>query len=128
MLRRVRETIRILRKPSENLFTKPDIVFSEEPEVRTSGISRVIGGFIEVAVLAFAAGYVGSLVGHALFPKQTGFSVGTLSGIVAALLSLLGYQCLHVLNSKLQLRLKIGERIAPYFGHRLGRTYRTLKG
>ncbi len=127
MFRRLQETIRMLRKPSENPFTKPDVVFVEELELRVSRVSKAIGGFIEALVLVLVAGYAGSSIAG-LFPKQTGFSVGTLAGITAALLSLFGIQLSNNLNRKLQLHLKIGQQIAPYFGHRLEQTYRTLKG
>lgn len=33
----------------------------------------------------------------------------------------------HRLNSRIELRMKIAERLAPYFGHKLEETYKILK-
>ncbi len=130
MFSRIRYAARVLSysPPKVDKCDEPDIVFEEESRPETNNISKVIGTFIEILVVSVTVGMVAFPVVHFLFPAKQNASLATITGIAASVLSIVGYHILDKLNVSLRLKLKIGERIAPYFGHKILRTIHTLRG
>ncbi len=124
MFKRIRQTIKILSYKNEPIH--PDFPSSATDEVEVTRISRTIGGFIEACIILLAAGFVGRYL-HDLSPGgRTALSTGVLTGVATALLALLGNWLFDSLNERVRLSLKLGERLAPYFGHKLTESLRIL--
>lgn len=127
MFQRLRQTIEVFtaRKPAAHQV--PDIVFVEEQKEEFSKLSKTIGKLMEASLLALIAGTVGYYA-ELIAPKHTTLSVGTITGLATAAVFWVTNQFIHNLNVKVGLKLRIGERLDPYFGHRLYETYRILRG
>ena len=130
MFSRIRYAARVLSysPPKVDKCDEPDIVFEEEQRLEIGSVSKVIGTFIEIVILSVAVGTFAFPAIHFLFPAKENASLATITGITAAFLSMLGYHMLERLNIILRLKLKIGERIAPYFGHKITRVVQALRG
>lgn len=130
MFRHVREVVRVLTyKPtSEEVSAAADVVFVSEPSEPPPKISLAIIAALEALVFAFIFGYLSAFLAKLVLPEKPVASVGVIGGAAVLVLRVLGDRHLHSLGAKVKLRLRIGERLAPYFGRRMERTYRVLKG
>ena len=130
MFSRIRYAARILSysPPKVDKCDEPDIAFEEESRLEISKVSKVIGTFIEILIVSVTLGMVAVPAVHFLFPAKQNVSLATITGIAASFLSILFYRILERLNVIVSLKLKIGERIAPYFGHKITRTVQALRG
>jgi hypothetical protein len=129
MFRRIRETIEAFRSDKPAPHAVPDLIFVQEQKQELTSISRHIGRLFEGLLLTFAGGIVGEVAWKSLASKNLiHVSVGMTIGITSAISVWIGHALLNRLNEKVRFKLKIGERLAPYFGHRLYETYRILKG
>ena len=50
------------------------------------------------------------------------------TAVIASILGILAAQFYEQIKNAIGSHLKIGEKIAPYFGHRITETYKTLRG
>lgn len=105
----------------------PDIIFEKEDPIKVSKISSVIGSLLGVFVLSLAVAMVSSKL-IAAFPKMTTHGVTTITAIAAGFLALLWQHFVSDVHKKLEAHLRVGERIAPYFGHKIARTISVLRG
>lgn len=129
MFRRLRETSKILsykEKPG-----RPDVVYGASLEPQPTRFSGAIAWLIEVAALGIVvilgASVVNAIV-DILFPAdQPSFLSRVVIGAASLSLTGVGIYYLHKLNHKIQLRLRIAEKVEPYFGHKLEESYRILK-
>jgi hypothetical protein len=130
MFSRIRYAARILSysPPKVDKCDEPDIVFEEESRLEASKISKYIGTSIEILAISVTFGLIAVPAVHFLFPAKENASLATITGIAASILSILFYHILDRLNVIVRLKLKIGERIAPYFGHKITRTVQALRG
>jgi hypothetical protein len=130
MFSRIRYAARVLSysPPKVSKCDEPDIVFEEEYRPEISKLSRAIGTLIEVFVVSVTMGLVAFPLVHFLFPAKENASLATITGIAAAFLAALGSHIFERLNRIVRLNLKIGERIAPYFGHKITRVVHALRG
>ncbi len=130
MFSRIRYAARVLSysPPKVDKCDEPDIAFEEESRLEISKVSKVIGTFIEILIVSVTLGMVAVPAIHFLFPAKQSASLATITGIAASFLSILFYRILDRLNVIVRLKLKIGERIAPYFGHKITRTVQALRG
>ena len=128
MSSRIRHASEVLfhSSPKKNLHEEPDIVFEEVSTTEISGVSKTIGWFIEIAVLSIVVGVVGAPLFIRLLPVHS--DVTTMTAVAAVILTLTFHQIWNGLNEKIRAHLKIGERIAPFFGHKIMRAVRTLRG
>jgi hypothetical protein len=127
MFRRLRYAAQVIRPPKQAPHTTPDVLFIEEPPGRVSRTSALIGMTLEALVLVLVASYLGEHLLRALSGGRTTLATGRVLAIVASLLSLLGWQVVERLKLAAQARLRLGERIAPYFGHKLEEARRVLR-
>jgi hypothetical protein len=130
MFNKLRYTARVLsssfpEKPDP--CDTPDIVFETENPIEVSRVSRTIGSLIGIFLLGVVIGTATSSLAAA-FPKLTTHGVTTISAIVGGLLAILWQNLIRDAHSKLEAHLKVGERIAPYFGYKIARTINLLKG
>ena len=130
MFSRIRYAARVLSysPPKVSRYDEPDIVFEEESHPEITKVSRVIGTSIEIFVISVTVGMIAYPTIRILFPAKQTAGLGTITGIAAAFLSILGYHILEKLKATLGMKLKIGERIAPYFGHKITRAIQALRG
>jgi len=105
----------------------PDIIFEKEDPITVSKISRVIGSLLGVFVLSIAVAMVASRLNE-VFPKLTTHSATRIGAIAAGFLALLWQRFVGDVHKKLEEHLKVGERIAPFFGHKIARTIQVLRG
>ncbi len=126
MFSRIRYAARVLSysPPKVDNYDEPDIVFEEEPREELTKLSKVIGSLVEVFLVSLTIGLVSAPVIHRLFPAKEKVGLATATGIAAAILAFIAQHFL----ADLRLKLKIGERVAPYFGHKILRTVQTLRG
>lgn len=127
MFSRIRETYRILTYHDHG---GPDAVIVPEsitPEPKTS---RAISNTIEITVVAMVAGYGSGKILYALHTLTGKPSVysATLTGAVAVLLFIVYEMLTGHLQALLKQKLALGERLAPFFGHKLDETFRVLRG
>ena len=130
MFSRIRYAARVLSysPPKVDKCDEPDIVFEEETRLETSKVSKVIGTFIEIFVISVTFGTVAFPLVHFLFPAKESTGLATMTGIAAAFLSILGFHIVDRLNMVIRLKLNIGEKIAPYFGHKITRARQAFRG
>ncbi len=130
MFSRIRYAARVLTysPPKVEKCDEPDIAFEEESRLETSKVSKYIGTSIEILVVSVTMAMVAFPVVRFLFPAKQNAGLATMTGIAASLLSIVGYHILDKLNVVIRLKLKIGERIAPYFGHKITRAMQALRG
>jgi hypothetical protein len=130
MFSRIRYAARVLSysPPKPDRSEVPDIIFEEEqPRAEVGRISSFIGTSIEILV-------VSTIIGMLSAPMVTRFlshehaNVLTAVGFLASLLAFGAHRLIEDLNKHIRLQLRIGERIAPYFGHKISRTFQMLRG
>jgi len=127
MLRRIKQAIETFekRKPAAH---DPDIIFVEEQKQELTRLSRFLGTSIESLILSMGAAFIGYFVEKLLTPKHVVLSVGAVTGLASGIALLILNHAFHSMNHRIGLQLRLGERLAPYFGHRLYHTYRVLRG
>lgn len=126
MFSRLRETIRIVSYKHKPLH--PDLLSDDGDEVQVSKTSSRIGNIIELNIIGVVTGFVGHYIYNLLSGHRTSLSAGTLVGIAGAAVALLLIWFFDSLNHTIQLSIKLGEKLAPYFGHKIEEAVRTLKG
>ena len=94
--------------------------------LRVSRVARFIGSLLEFGGFAVIGGGIGRLA-QVLVPHKEAASIATLAGLLGAVLVFLFNQHLHRAIGALQKWFRFGERIAPYFGHRIENAYRVLR-
>jgi len=129
MFGRILEARRILKHQYEPIHpdsepTGPSKLEYPTSESRFSSFGgKLFEGAFFFAVVAACGKYAG-----AWLHSKVELSVSTLTALVSGLAAIIGQRLLDEANHKLLLQLKIGQRLAPYFGHRLERSYKILKG
>jgi hypothetical protein len=124
---RIRLLVQAVRSEAPDLASTPDFVFEAEEPEKLSRVSLAIGGLIEVSAIAFFGGWLGHRFAQLLLSGSSP-QLSTVSGIAGAFLGVAGLQCVDALNRRIQLRLRLGERLAPFFGHKVEEACRVLKG
>ena len=127
MFNRIRYAAHVLSSSPVDPYRHPDIKFEQEQPVETSRASRIIGGLIEVLIVAFVIGAIAAPFLTRFLPIRTIADVSRTTAIVAAILGMLVMHFFENFKTAIARRLKIGARVAPYFGHRITRTIRTLR-
>jgi hypothetical protein len=61
-------------------------------------------------------------------PVHTFSHMNAMTGLMAALLAIITDRILRNVDTHILQKLRIGEHIAPYFGHRITRTLKILRG
>lgn len=124
MFRKIQRTAYILAYKHQPLH--PDLP-SEEPPSRLSKVSAQLGALIQLVIIGSAVGALGSWLARLLFPHQPQIlSVETLGGIAGGLCVVLVQWVRQAIEN--QIHATIGHPVAPYVGHKLEETFKTLKG
>jgi len=122
----------VLFKQKLDPASEPDVVFLEYEEAQPSKSSFIIATFLAVMVMLWIAGHVTEFFSNLFFHDKATVSVDLLSRIVGGVVAIWGYslfdRSIHSWIDKVLVRLNITERLAPYFGHRLGHALSVLKG
>jgi hypothetical protein len=139
MFNRIRYAAHVLSLPKSDPYQKPDILFEEDRPEETGEVSRSIGGLIEVLLMSFVIGaievllmsfVIGAIAAPPLahvWPMRTIANADRTTAVLAALLGMAVMYSYERFKILFVVRLKIGARIAPYFGHRITRAVRTLR-
>jgi len=96
-------------------------------ELRASRSSKFIGRLIELGVMLAIGAAIGYAV-HLFFPQKQTASIGPIAGALGSLLTLALDHPVGNIMASVRKYLRIGERVAPYFGHRIESTHQVLKG
>lgn len=126
MFNRIRYATHVLSSSHVDPCEQPDIGFEQERPVETSRVSRYIGGLIEVLIVSLVIGAIAAPPLARLWPTRM-FDLNRTTAVVAAILAMLATHYFERFKAAIGRRLKIGERVAPYFGHRITRTIKTLR-
>jgi hypothetical protein len=129
MFSRIRHAIKVLTyaAPKPDRFEAPDIVFEEQEREHAGRISLAIGTGIEIVLVSSIIGLLSAPIVTRVLSHEHA-SVLTAVGFLASLLAFGAHRIIDDINKRLRLQLRIGERIAPYFGHKISRTVQTLRG
>jgi len=130
MFARLKETIRILSYRPPTVHGPDAIIVEKSKSPPTSRFGRSIAffleGFILISAIGFAAGHLGKTLEGLPLPK-TGVSLATLAGALGALLLWIFHALVNQLQGAVQKRLNLADKLAPYFGHKLEETVRTIR-
>lgn len=129
MFSRIREATLILayREPESG----EDAVIVEHKPASFPAAGKVISQVIEVFALVYSLAFVAGRVGehlNKLIPPMRSVSTETLAGAVGVLLVMTLHSVRDDIEKKIRARINLSELLAPYFGHRIDNTLRTLKG
>ena len=125
MFNRIRYAAHVLSS-SPNPYEQADIKFEEERPVETTRVSFAIGSIIEVTVISLVIGAVAPLLVR-FWPARTVASANRLTAVVAAVLAMLFFNFFERFKAALGRRLQIADRVAPYFGHKIGNAIKILR-
>jgi len=128
MFNRLRYAVTVLRGHRLEPITSPDVVFVENEPTPTKRSSKILGDMIEIALFGCSIAYVGHFIGSVVFPGKSSASVGTWSSVIGAALAIIYNYFLEGVNRRIKADLRLGQKLAPYFGHKLDSAYRTIKG
>ena len=131
MFTRLKKTIAVL-KAREDHGKTPDVVFLDEGAIQqTTMFSRRFVDLLEALVVIYVLVSIGGFLGGVLFPERE-VSAKTFSSVVAGLIALfISVSCsvkLHEFISKVVGRVRLANHLYPYFGNRLEKTLRTIRG
>jgi energy-converting hydrogenase Eha subunit A len=125
MFTRLRTAIRTLTTKTQLRGDRPNIVFVEAPQKqKPSKASHAISVILSVAIITIVSAWVGRLLGHGL-QEHTTTSVGTIVGIITAIMMMVYNWLLQAIHEKLN--STISTWIAPVFGHKITEAWRILK-
>ncbi len=124
MFRKIRHTAYIIGY--RHKATHPDLPPMAQAPKTVSRISLTIGSVIQLFIIVFAIGLMAARASKLLFPHELRLSLETLSGIFGALAMIIAQYVLRAIESSLH--SKMGNPLAPYFGHKIEETVRTIKG
>jgi hypothetical protein len=125
MFSKIRHASQVLSSVPKNPREEPDIVFEEQAPEEISFISKMIGGLVEIYILVVVVGIIGAPVFSKFVPVHA--DTTTKTAILAVVLSLTLHQMWNGINESVRKRLKIGEKIAPFFGHKIVRAMKILR-
>jgi len=127
MFSKIRYAAHVLSSSPANPYERPDITFEAEEPVEVTRVSGAIGGLIEVIVVSFLIGIFAAPLLVRLWPARPVANLDHLTAVVAALLAFLASNLFERFKAHIAGSLKIGQRIAPYFGHKIANTSKILR-
>jgi hypothetical protein len=126
MFSRIRYAAHVLSSSPVNPYEHADIAFEEEKPVEITRVSRIIGGLIEVIVVSLVIGTIAAPLFVRLWPIHA--NVNSMTAVVASILAMLFTHFFERFKSEIGNQLKIGQRVAPYFGHKITEAFKILRG
>jgi len=128
MFNRIRYAAHVLSSSPVNPYEHADIRFEEERPVEITRVSRSVGGIVEVILFSFVIGtFAAPLLAHLWPLSKVSADVNRTTAILAAILGMLAMYCIDKFQAEIRRHLKIGDRVAPYFGRRIARTIKILR-
>lgn len=127
MFNRIRYAAHVLSSPQADPYGQPDVRFEAEESVEVNRISRRIGGLVEVFIIGSVIGIVAAPILVHVWPLRTIENVSNATAVVAAIVGILISQFFEKVKTEVVSRLHIGERIAPYFGHKITNAVKVLR-
>lgn len=128
MFSRIRCAAHVLSPQRVDPYVHADIAFEAEKPLEVSRASRLIGGLVEVIVISLAIGLFAVPPLSRLWPLRTVANAQHATAIIASILGISAMFFFEKLKAEVQKHLNIGERVAPYFGHRITEAYKILRG
>lgn len=125
MFNRIRRAAYVLSySPKIDPYNHPGIVFREveAPPVPTTA-SKIISGMVSSVAIALAFGSLSAFLFKNLPVATTTVAVGA----VAVILSQLWHHIMNAIQKHVDKTLRIGDRIAPFFGHRITKAIQTIR-
>ncbi len=129
MFSRIKDATRIItyREPA----TGPDAVIVERDRPTTTAAGKVISHVFELLVVVYALAHAAAYITDHLtkiIPATRSVSLGTIAAAIGVLLAFVMHQLRDDIEQKIRAHINLSELLAPYFGHRIDRTIRVLKG
>jgi hypothetical protein len=128
MFSRIRYAAHVLSSSPVNPYEHPDIAFEDEEPVEINRVSKAIGGLVEIVVVSFVIGIFAVPVLTRMWPLHTIANANETTAVIASILGMLTLHFFERIKSAIGNHLKIGEKVAPYFGHKISEAYKTLRG
>lgn len=128
MFSRIRYAAHVLSSSPVNPYEHADIAFEEEKPVETNRVSRAIGGLIEILVVSLVIGTIAAPLFVRLWPVHPTANVNHITAVVASIITMLFMHFFERFKSEIGKHLKIGQKVAPYFGHKITEAYKILRG
>jgi hypothetical protein len=104
----------------------PDIVFKDVGPQELTRASKAVAKVLEVLLIACVIGFSSAKLLVFLFARQ--HAIVGVAASVSSILTFVLYQFYDRFNTRLLEYLKVSERLAPYVGHRLAKTFHVLRG
>jgi len=129
MFNRIRYAAHVLAysAPKPDPYNHPDIVFVEQKEPEVSKVSRVISSFIGLLTVGLAFGSLSAFFWKVLPLHTTNQNSAVAVGVLAVILSQVWAIFHQKLQAHLDQTLRVGERIAPFLGHKITRAIEILR-
>jgi hypothetical protein len=121
MFTRLRYAAGVLSRSVTSPYEEPGVTFEEERR-EANVASEKVGSLIGILIISLAVGVIGAPLLARIVPAKTMTSVTVVTSVIAALLAI----ALDHLRAWATARL--GETVAPYFGHRITRAIRLIRG
>ena len=127
MFNRIRYAAHVLSysAPKPDPYNHPGVVFVEQKEPEVSKVSRTVANFVGFLAVALAFGSLSAFFWKVI-PLRTHNSpvaVGVLAIILAQLWSFIHQR----IEGQLHKTLRVGDRIAPFVGHKITKAIDTLR-
>jgi len=107
-------------------YNHPDIVFVEQKAQEVSKVSRVIASSVGILTVSLAFGSLSAFFWKVL-PLHTAKNSVVAVGVLAVIFS----QVWSIIHQKMQAHLdqtlRVGERIAPFLGHKITRAIEIIR-
>jgi hypothetical protein len=129
MFTRLRYAAHVLSSPVASVpaHERPDITFEDVKPSKVSAASRMIAKSLEILIVSGAVGYgSASFISRAFMQKEA--NVTGIAAVVGSLCTLILNHFHERLNRKIGEKLRISDRLAPYFGRKIAKAYHILRG
>jgi len=107
-------------------YSQPDIVFVEQREHEVSKASRAVANFVGFLAVALAFGSLSAFI-FKLIPLHTAENSAVAVGVVAVVMAQFWNLIYQNIEGHLHRTLRVGDRIAPFVGHKITKAIDTLR-
>ncbi len=129
MFTRIQEAKTILTH-SEPEFG-PDAVIVERKNATPSRAGEIIADAIQFFLIAYVIGFLAGKIGsyvYRVLPQHPSASLATIIGALGFMIAVLGHRIRMDVENRIRATLDLGKIMAPYFGNRLTKAIRIMRG
>ncbi len=128
MFNRIRYAAHVLAYsvPKPDPYNHPDIAFVGQREPEVSKASRAVANFVGFLAVALAFGSLSAFFLKAI-PLHTSENSAVAVGVLAVIMAQLWNLIHQKIQGDLHKTLRVGDRIAPFLGHKITKSIDTLR-